>query len=42
MAKQVGRLKDGERVRVAGKVKGSEWYAIKVKGVRCLCGERGA
>ena len=32
MAKQVGRLKDGERVRVAGKVKGSEWYAIKVKG----------
>ena len=32
MAKQVGRLKDGERVRVAGKVKSSEWYAIKVKG----------
>ena len=32
VAKQIGRLKDGERVRVAGKVKGSEWYAVTLKG----------
>ncbi|HYB58402.1 MAG TPA: SH3 domain-containing protein, partial [Alphaproteobacteria bacterium] len=31
-AKQVGRLKDGERVHVAGKVKGGEWYAVALKG----------
>jgi len=31
-AKQVGRLKDGERVHVAGKVKGGEWYAVELKG----------
>ncbi|MFI5022902.1 MAG: SH3 domain-containing protein, partial [Alphaproteobacteria bacterium] len=31
-AKQVGRLKDGERVHVAGKVKGGVWYAVELKG----------
>ena len=31
-AKQVGRLKEGESVHVAGKVKGEEWYAVEPKG----------
>src|SRR5208282_5120917 len=29
-AKQVGRLKDGERLHVAGKVKGGDWYAVEL------------
>lgn len=31
-AKQVGRLKEGESVHVAGKVKGGDWYAVESKG----------
>ena len=31
-AKQVGRLKEGESVHVAGRVKGEEWYAVEPKG----------
>ena len=31
-AKQVGRLKEGESVHVAGKVKSSDWYAVEAKG----------
>ena len=30
-AKQVGRLKEGESVHVAGKVKTSDWYAVEAK-----------
>jgi hypothetical protein len=31
-AKQVGRLKEGESVHVAGKVRGGDWYAVESKG----------
>lgn len=30
-AKQVGRLREGERVHVAGKVKSGDWYAVERK-----------